>query len=358
MKIKSKKKTKSKIVSDKSFQAKSKILKFAKMLGWTILVLLSLAILIFAYMNLPASLPSEKPNLGVTFSMRYARDIGLDWKQAYLAALDELELKRIRIPAYWDLIEKTEGSFDFSDLDWQLVEAKKRGAKVVLAVGQKVPRWPECYVPKWIGKDDKQKRETRLLVFVEKVMERYKGAGLVAVWQIENEPFLSFGDCPVFDVNLLDREIVAAKKTDPDTPLMLTDSGELGLWVPAAKRGDMFGTTMYREVVTKKYGAWTYPIGPNFFKLKRLLVGLLADQKNISVIELQGEPWLDGWTTGFPLEAQFKSMNSQKLQDNVAFARKTGIRDIYVWGVEWWYWLKVSQGHPELWEKAKNIFVD
>jgi hypothetical protein len=112
---------------------------------------------------------------------------------------------------------------------------------------------------------------------------------------------------------------------------------------------------MYINVYSRKVGYWRYPIGPNFFKLKQFLIRLFANQKNVMVIELQGEPWIDGWVGDAPLDQQFQSMNAQRLLDNVNFARKTGINRIYLWGVEWWYWLKVKQNHPELWNQAKDI---
>jgi hypothetical protein len=74
------------------------------------------------------------------------------------------------------------------------------------------------------------------------------------------------------------------------------------------------------------------------------------------VIELQAEPWIAGWTTGQSLEKQFESMNVSQLKENVSFARQVGFPEIYLWGAEWWYWLKVNQNHPELWEAAKGMF--
>jgi len=28
---------------------------------------------------------------------------------------------------------------------------------------------------------------------------------------------------------------------------------------------------------------------------------------------------------------------------------------IYLWGSEWWYWLKEKQNDPKIWEEAKNL---
>ena len=48
-------------------------------------------------------------------------------------------------------------------------------------------------------------------------------------------------------------------------------------------------------------------------------------------------------------------MNADILKDNVEFAKKTGMKEIYVWGVELLYWMKEIQDNPTLWEAAKTI---
>lgn len=313
------------------------------------------AIALLVYFNIPVEKINNDAQLGVTFSSRYASDIGLDWKKSLTAALDELAVRKIRIPVYWDLVESKEGEYDFSDVDWQLEEIRKRNGEVILVVGQKVPRWPECSIPEW-AKADSEKRKEKLLEFVGRTVERYKGNSEIKYWQVENEPFLKFGICPPFDVKLLDQEIALVRTKDPSRKIIITDSGELSLWVNAAKRADVFGTTMYRTVWKEGIGSFHYPIGPRFFRFKYLLSKFVARQENIIVVELQAEPWIGGWTTNAPLAEQFGSMNSETLKDNVVFARKTGFPEIYLWGVEWWYWLKTEKNHPELWETARELF--
>jgi hypothetical protein len=326
-----------------------------KIIGYVLGAILAIVILFFIYINLPVASSKNDAQIGVTFSMRYSQDIGLDWKQAYLAMLDDLKIRHIRIPIYWDSVEKDPGQYDFSDVDWQLDQAVQRDAHIILVVGQKVPRWPECYIPKWIDENGMSKDE-RLLSFAKVVVDRYKdGHPEIADWQVENEPFLNFGICPLINPDILDAEIAVVRKTDPSRPVVVTDSGELSLWLKAAKRADIFGTTMYREVYSAKMGHWRYPIGPNFFKAKMLLIKLFAHQNNAIVIELQGEPWVQGWTTSAPIETQLASMNADILADNIEFAKKTGMKEIYVWGVEWWYWMKTTQNNPTLWETAKSF---
>ena len=86
---------------------------------------------------------------GVNFSKKQAEDFGLNWKEAYLAVLDELGVKKIRLAAYWNEIEPEQGKFVWEDLDWQINEASKRNIEIILAIGGRLPRWPECHFPVW-----------------------------------------------------------------------------------------------------------------------------------------------------------------------------------------------------------------
>lgn len=192
---------------------------------------------------------------------------------------------------------------------------------------------------------------------MKETVERYRDREVITTWQVENEPFLVFfGECPPLDVDFLEQEVSLVKKLDSSRPVLLTDSGELSVWYRAAKRGDQFGTTMYRMIYKGGWGYVTYPIGPNFFRAKERLVRLLTDQDHFSVIELQAEPWASGWVANVPLEEQFITMNERLLEENVTYARRVGFEDIYLWGGEWWYWLKVKKDYPVVWEKGKELF--
>lgn len=329
--------------------------KIGKIFLGLVLICLFLVVLLLAYFNFPIKEGRKNVGLGVTFSSRYAKDIKINWQDNFLAIMDDLGVRKIRIPVYWDLVEKNPGEYDFSDLDWQIKEAMKRKAEIILVVGQKVPRWPECAIPIWAQNDD-QKRKGRLLKFISVVVNRYDSESVVKFWQVENEPFLKFGICPPLDVNLLDQEIGLVRLIDPTRKIIVTDSGELSLWIGAAERADVFGTTMYRTIWKENIGYFTYPIGPRFFHFKKWLAHLFSGQENFIVIELQAEPWVSGFTTQRPLEEQFQSMNANQLKENVEFAKKVGFPEVYLWGVEWWYWLKVEKGHSELWDQAREIW--
>ncbi len=326
--------------------------KIGRALSWVLLFVL----LLFGYFNLPGGTPREDVSLGMTFSSRYAESLGLNWQETYLALLDDVGVKKMRIPVYWDLVEKEKDVYDYTQVDWQVAEAGKRGVEVILTVGLKVPRWPECHIPEW-AQQDTETRKNGILRFITETVERYRGDATVTKWQIENEPFLPFGICPDFEVAFLEQEVALAKKLDPSRPILLTDSGELSLWHGAASRGDEFGTTLYRDIYSNKVGGYfTYPIGPNFFRFKEKMVRLTTHQEHFSVIELQAEPWASGWVANVPLVEQAITMNEVKLRENVDYARQVGFHDIYLWGGEWWYWMKTQKNAPGVWETGKELF--
>ncbi len=330
-----------------------------KVIAITLLSLLSCIGAVFLYFNLPGPMPREDVHLGMTFSSRYATDLGLDWKETYRALLSDVGVKKMRIPVYWDLVEPEPGKTYYADVDWQIEEAKKAGAEIILSIGQRVPRWPECHIPGWAKQKSDEERQQALKGFLAETVNRYKYESIITTWQVENEPFLVFfGECPPLDVDFLEEEVALVKALDGERqrPVLLTDSGELSIWTRAAKRGDIFGTTMYRMIYKGGWGYVTYPIGPNFFRAKEWLVRLVTDQEHFMVIELQAEPWTNGWVGNVSLPEQFITMNEKLLEENVTYARQVGFQDIYLWGGEWWYWLKTKKDYPAVWEKGKELF--
>ncbi|MCU0679673.1 MAG: endo-1,4-beta-xylanase, partial [Planctomycetes bacterium] len=236
----------------------------------------------------------EKDDLryGLTFSKKQAENLGLDWRAVYLGILSDLQVRDLRLAAYWNEVEPEKNKYAWDDLDWQVENAKAHKAEVILAVGGRLPRWPECHFPDWAAKLTVAEREQEILEYIRETVLRYHGEENIVAWQVENEPFLShFGACPEFKAAFLDKEIALVRSLD-DRPVVITDSGEISVWIPAARRADIFGTTMYRDTysqVLKRYVH--YPIGPGFFRFKKNLASLFARPDRWIVIELQAEPW-------------------------------------------------------------------
>lgn len=298
-----------------------------------------------------------KPTIwGVSYSSSYAKALGLDPQQTYQAILNDFRTKRLRIPAYWNEIEKKEGKFDFSDLDYYVQEAQKHQAKIILAIGYKLPRWPECRNPGWLNLDNGQLRQEKQLLMLEAIINHFEKNPAIFAWQVENEPLLPFGICPAIDQKFLEKEVKFVRQRSKK-PIILTDSGELRFWVTPMRLSDYFGTTLYRTVVNDWLGTFHYPLKPWFYRLKGSLVKKFFAPQNQKIIitELQAEPWTTEFITHVPLKKQIQDFPIEQFKNNVNFAKMVGFEEIYFWGTEWWYWMK-SQGYPEYWDHAKEIF--
>ncbi len=314
---------------------------------------------VFVYLILSRGHIYKKNELeyGVTFSKKQVENLNLDWKDAYLATLNDLGVKKIRLPAYWDDVEPSNNNYDWKDLDWQIQEASKKNVQIILAIGGRLPRWPECHFPAWTNNLGQDRREEKNLEYIEKTIKRYQNEKHIIAWQIENEPFLThFGECPKLDKKFLDSEIALARSLD-DRKIIITDSGELSIWIPAARRADIFGTTMYRDTYSKFLKRYIhYPITPGFFRFKQNVVRMFARPQDWIVIELQGEPWGPIPYQNLSKKERAKTMDLEKFQDIIEFSSQTGFKEFYLWGVEWWYWEKEINNNPEMWEEAKKLF--
>jgi hypothetical protein len=295
---------------------------------------------------------------GVTFSVPDAQSLGLNWKQAYSDTLTDLNVKLLRIPVYWDEVESSQGKYNFDDIDYMVNLAAQNHAQVVLAIGKRLPRWPECHVPDWAGKLSGDVQQTEQLSYMETVVRRYEDNSAVSTWQVENEAFLSsFGPCPKLDESFFATEIAMVKSLDPTRPILVTDSGELNWWISASKYGDQFGTTYYRYVysdVLKRY--WTnFYFVPFVYNIKAGIMKLFHPGKPVQIAELEAEPWTTAGLTNTPIDQQFGTMSLDHFKSITHLAAETGFSPQILWGVEWWYWMKTTQGHPEFWQAAKEL---
>jgi len=298
---------------------------------------------------------SEGMRLGVNFSQPQAIFLNLDWKKVYISILDDLKFRRLRLQAYWPEIEKEPGKFDFTDLDWQVKEAKKRDAKIIMTIGRRQPHWPECHSPAWADSLSEKEAQEKILSMLTQVVKHYKKESNIIMWQVDNEPLVSwFGKCPPPNKEFLKQEIALVKKLD-FRPVLITDSGELSLWYKASKFGDYFGTTMYSAVWSKYFGYvdYKYFFPPAYYNFKARLVGLLP--QSVIISELQAEPWQRIDLSDMTLEEQRRTLSADRLKENVLFAESSGFTEAYLWGAEYWYWLKETQQDDSVWQMAKSL---
>lgn len=294
---------------------------------------------------------------GISFNQDHATSLGLDWKKNYQELLTDLKPKYVRVAAMWSDVEWQRGNFDWSKVDFMLSEAAKNNTKVTLVIGVKAPRWPECHVPDWYTKlTDQTERQAALTTYLSAVVQRYHAHPALELWQVENEPYIKFvfGECQGYEAQNVAAEIALVKKLDPDHSVLVTDSGELSTWREAIRAGDIFGTTMYRVVQTPNGHFFYYDWVPaGFYHFKAWLLG--KNMNEVFVAELQAEPW---FTNSTPLtasaEEQLKSMNPERLQNHLDYAQRVGSPRVYLWGVEWWYFMKEKKQDTQYWDIVKK----
>ncbi len=296
--------------------------------------------------------------LGISYSPLYARHLGLDHDKVYDAILSDLKPSTLRLAVPWNTVEMKKGKFDFKEIDTMLKKAAAKNIKVILTIGQKVPRWPECYIPTWVSALDTDGQKAALLNYVKVTVERYKGNSAIELWQIENEPFINFtfGECAHYNQSFVVDEVALVRKLDPSRKIVLTDSGELSTYRLASREGDILGTTLYRTVRMGKNWTWRYDwLPPSFYVFKSRLWG--NDSSSFFISELQAEPWFAGAdpSDDETLSAD-STFNLERFAENVSYANKTGASRVYLWGVEWWYYMKVKSGDDRYWDTAKKLF--
>lgn len=314
-------------------------------------------VMLTTYIALTRTPTPEHTIYGMSFMTSYARELGLDWEDAYVAMLEELPFRHLRLAAHWDITEVSPGEYQFAELDRQVELAREYDARIIIGVGRRLPRWPECHVPQWATALSWDEQKDYLRGYIRAVVERYRDEPHVIYWQVENEPYLTVfahEQCGDLDEAFLEEEIALVRELDPMTPILLTDSGNLGLWAPAYKRGDAFGTSMYVYLWNPEIGPFKSRLPAHWYRAKHRIVQLLYGKKPTFLIELSAEPWLTDSIIDTPLATQFERMNLDTFEEVLSFAKGTKFEYQYLWGVEWWYWLKL-QGHPEFWERAKTL---
>ncbi|MCL4357738.1 beta-galactosidase [Patescibacteria group bacterium] len=309
------------------------------------------------YVSTQSSIPLT---YGVSFIPDYAESLGVNPKAAY-AALLNIGVRQFRLTSYWSDIEPTKGSYNFSQLDWEFAMANAAHAKIILTVGLRQPRWPECHPPAWVNTAAPLSSwEPELLSFMKAVINRYKNNPALEAWQLENEYFLKgFGDCNNFSRSRLINEYNLLKQLDPHHPIILGRSNN-AIGFPINKpTPSIYAISVYKRVwdanVTHRYLEYPYPAW--FYSF---LAGVqeIYQHKNMIIAEMQAEPWTpDGKTIPeVSLAVQNESLNASRLKNRFSFSKATGMKDVIMWGAEYWYYRKVVLHDPSVWNVAKAEF--
>ncbi len=301
---------------------------------------------------------NDPVRLGISFSVKYADELGVDWQENFTALLDDLQFRNFRLMSYWDVHEPENNQYDFSVLDWQMDEAAKRGAMVNLAIGERQPRWPECHVPSWIEPTDTDHYNKELLQYLAVVVNRYKDHPALEQYQLENEIYNDFfGDCVSVERSRVQDEFDIVKSIDPVHPVSINVASQEGFPPLLEPIGDKIGFSVYRVANGDFFGKNIYfymPYPPIYHSLRAGFVELLHGTPTF-IHELQTEPWGPVATRDLSIEEQDKSMSIEQIEKNVDFALSTSIKEMYMWGGEWWYWRMTEHNDNSQWETVRYI---
>ncbi len=288
---------------------------------------------------------------GASFSARYAAQLGLDPREALADIISDLGIKALRLPVYWDEVEPEPGVFRWDSVDWQMEAAAGGGARVVLAVGHKVPRFPEYHAPVWATQADEQQFRSALARFVSGVVTRYRSHPALEAWQVENEPLAAFagwrfGENSRDATRCLPGEIGLVRSLDRSRPIVLTYADTPWMAAQLQKTLRFDSDIVAVSVYSRLYFRSTFYTG--YVDLTRF--GMFAPlslryQKQLAARrgrelwagELQAEPWpadLQGLLSASPEEVA-RTMSAVHLAGIWERVADAGIDRAYLWGVEW-----------------------
>lgn len=306
-----------------------------------------------------ATSASKPLQLGVSFIPDYAQSLGVD-PQANFDALTKIGVKHFRLVSYWSDAEQVRGQYDFRQLDWQFKKAEAANAKITLTVGLRQPRWPECHMPDWASNLPQTEWQPALMQYMAAVIDHYKDSPALQDYQLENEYFLKgFGICTNFDRQRLIDEYQLLKKLDPSRTIIVGRSNNsIGLPV-GQPQPDKFSISVYKRVwdagVTHRYleypfPAWYYGSIAGFQKI--------FNHRDMMIGELQAEAWAPNGKRiqDTSLEEQNKSLSPKRFEDRIRYGEATGMRQIYLWGAEYWYYRWQILHDPSLWQVAAKHF--
>ena len=278
-----------------------------------------------------------------------------------MKALLNIGVRQFRLTSYWSDIEAHPNQYNFSQLDWEFKLANEYHAKIILTIGLRQPRWPECHPPSWVNTSTAtQNWQPLLLNFMSRVIARYKNNPALQAWQLENEYFLrGFGDCTNFSRNRYIAEAKLLNQLDPTKPVVITRSNN-GLGIAIGQpTPTVYGISIYKRVwdatYTHRYIEYPYT---NWYDAFLAQMQLLYNNHPMIVTEMQAEAWPPNGQTipETSLNQQNKSLNASRLINRFNFAKQTGMKDVIMWGSEYWYYRLTVLHDPSLWNVAKQEF--
>lgn len=298
----------------------------------------------------------KNKKIGITFSQPHLEYLGIPIDLAIKEAL-KYNFSHIRLGAYWNRLEASLGHYDFRELLSLLNHFEKAQQPIILTLGVKAPRWPEFYWPDFIINKNTNNSETQtlLLRFIKQVIEETKSFTCITHWQIENEPLDPSGpENLTISKSFLKQEIELLKQLDSRPVIINLWGNDLlvrGFFENAAELADEVGIDLYYKQF------FTQILGKNIYRgpsqkdgaLNKLIKSI---KKPVWITELQAEPWEKNEQNY--LSKNPGSINPEQLKENILRANQLPVKEILLWGFEYWLWRK-QQGDNRYLEIIRDI---
>jgi len=319
--------------------------------------------------NLPKNADlSFKPKFGISFSQNVAKEYGYEWKNFYTRILDDLKPDWVRVNFFWNQMIDDQGNLDLSDLIFQIEEAQKRDVKVIVALGLKVPYYPEFYLPSNLkeklsyGQEvDKNEEIAQAIMATDRqIIKSLSKYDNISFWQVENEPSISDVGFSV-STEFVKKEAQLVKAEDPKKrPILVSFQTEFGFrsfYTPLLlilEKDDAISFNMFLKTQTitlppiSFFGKeirlpWprvfnfpffqTGPASPKFSRLKSKIESL---GHQFMVLEMQAEPYNKNMTK-FSDNAFIYPFKPADIKRSTNFLRFLKVEYVGFWGIEWVY---------------------
>ncbi len=309
---------------------------------------------------------------GFSYSFSQAKWFGYDGRKEFVWLLDNYKFSWVRLTFFWDEMADDSGNLKIDDLTFAIGEAKKRNVDVIIALGAKVPYYPEYHLPssEWakvkfgerIGLNSRLAPD--LLAVDKKLVDALWVYDNISYWQVENEPFLANVNNMKIMPDLLAAEVAAVRAADPlKRPIILNSDGPSffnSQWknvFDILKPGDVFGISTYFKIQGTNLFAFSafgknikvpwpkplswpvqswYFLSPDLNYVKNYAQGRGFD---FWVLETQAEPYIRviedaGKNNG---DYEFKPGDIQRVAN---YFNSFRVSNVGLWGANFWLYKK------------------
>jgi hypothetical protein len=305
------------------------------------------------------------PLVGFSYSPLTSMALNRAPAQDLATLLNATDPDLVRLPVYWESVEPTPDSLDFSSIDDLLNvvdehnQVTSRQTRVVLTMGARNFLYPELHEPAWAGPREQPylneaQTEAAYRAYFDGSVLRYRDSPLLYAWQVENEPLDFVGNAitgdDLIDVAQLSWEVDEVHQLDPGRTVVLTSfdgwnslidmvhvyaptllyavgaypSGHPGEMLAA---GDALGLDLYVDSPGTPL-KFTSPDLRSTWKQQALdfwAGQAKAQGKELWLAEMQAQPWSN--SSGFA---------PANLIASAAGYRQEPLQVVLLWGVETW----------------------